>query len=150
MIIREERLSDKLIEELVPLTELSFVESKMLPDQKYKPDWERYLYLDEIEILRSFMARNDKHELVGYISFVLDHEIHTHDYVQAMHDSFFILKQHRAKGLALKMLNYAIDKFKTESIHRVTMSVLPQVDYSRLLLGIGFEQSEVFYTKRIN
>jgi len=147
---QEEWFSKKLIEELAPLTELSWLEANCSPDTEYDPDWERYTELNELGILRLFTARDSVGELIGYLTFIVGPTLHSRNCVQALHDSFYILRNHRRNGTAMGLIKYAENEFKNDGISMMIMTVMLHKDYSYTLTHLGFTKTEMTFIKRMS
>lgn len=147
-IYREEFFSEALINEIAPLTVLSWEEANCSPGTPYDPDWDKYTALNEMDLLRLFTVRNDKDELVGYVTFMVSSTLHSKDITQALHDSMFILKPYRKSGVAKALLEYTEKEFKSEGIDMIIMMVMCHRDYSSTLKALGYKQTEMTFIKR--
>ena len=146
---REEYFNEALIKELKPLTKLSWDEANCAPGMPYDPDWDKYMQLGDMELLRIFTLRSDSGELMGYITFLVSTTLHSRSTLQALHDSFFILKARRKSHAARDLLQYAEKSLTFDGIEMIIMMVMLHRDYSSTLTELGYHQSEMAFIKRI-
>ncbi len=145
----EEFFNEALIKELSPLTEQSWREADCAPDAEYDPDWEKYVTLNEMDLLRLFTVRSRSGQLLGYVTFFVSTTLHSRKTLQALHDSMFILKAHRKEGAARELLEFAEYELKNEGVQIMIMMVMCHRDYSSTLKLLGFNQTEMTFIKRL-
>lgn len=146
----EEHFTDGLIEEIKPLTELSWREANCAPETVYAPDWDKYTMLNDKDYLRLFTVRTIlESKLIGYATFIVSETLHSSNVVHAMHDSLFIYKPHRKNGTAKKLIEFIEGEFALNGVDTMVMSVMTHRDYSNTLKQLGFKHSESNYIKRL-
>jgi len=146
----EEHFTDELIEEIKPLTELSWREANCAPETNYAPDWDKYAMLNDKDYLRLFTVRTIvDSELVGYATFLVSETLHSSNVIHALHDSLFIYKPNRKNGTAKKLIEFVEKEFALNGVNTMVMSVMSHRDYSNTLKELGFTHSESNYIKRL-
>lgn len=149
-IFSEEYFNDELIQEISFLTQLSWKETNCSPYADYDPDWEEYTSLNEMNLLRLFTVRSEENELVGYITFLVAPTIHSKGVIHALHDSMYILKQHRKNGTAKNLIEYVEKELKQSNVIMMMITVMTHRDFSPTLKELGFVKADTSYIKRMN
>lgn len=144
----EEMVTDELIEELAPLSYLSWKEVQDFEEAIYEPNWEAYKELNSLGGVRCFTVR-DKGELVGYASFMVVPHLHMRNNLHAMSDSIFILPSHRRGMVAVKLLRFAESTMREHGIKVMVLASTIQKDLTRLFEFLGYEFESAVYRKRI-
>lgn len=147
---KEEYFDNEIVNELSPLTELSWSEANCAPAAHYEPDWNKYIQLNEMNLLRLFTVRNLEKKLVGYITFIVGPTLHSKNLKHALHDSMFILKPYRKNGTAKSLISYAENLFKEEKVNTMIVTVMTHRDFSPTLKQLGFTHTESSFIKRVS
>ena len=147
---KEEYFSDEIVNELAPLTKLSWSEADCIPNAHFDPDWEKYTQLNELNLLRLFTVRNQDKELVGYITFFVGPTLHSKNVHHALHDSMYILKPYRKNGTAKSLISFVENIFKDENVNTMIVTVMTHRDFSPTLKHLGFTHTESSFIKRVS
>jgi GNAT superfamily N-acetyltransferase len=141
-----ERLTD-ILGEIQPLIEAHWQEIALYKDQfPLNPNYEKYRMLDAGGMIHTVTARKDG-ELAGYyISFVMPH-LHYQDCLVALNDILFLKSDYRRGRVGMKMISFAEQELSKLGVHRMMIHVKTQHDFSPLLLGMGFVESEKTFEK---
>lgn len=89
------------------------------PDDAYDPDWDAYQRMEACNLLR-FVAMREDGNLIGYVSVVVDTDIHNRKLVTATIRDIYVSQDKR--GHAPKLIRY-------------TESLLPEMGVKRILVG---------------
>lgn len=105
-VIGIERISD-MVDEIAVLHEEHYKETeKLYLDPDFLPDYERYKRLEEEKQFVVFTVR-ENWKMIGYLQYYVFRDMHTASVLTAREDAYFITKQHRGRGLASPLLQYA-------------------------------------------
>jgi len=145
MIFALERAKD-IFEEIKPLLEKHWAEVSFYKDIPLAPDWDAYLQMDEMGVLRAYTARDDENKLVGYaVFFVRKNPHYVSSPPQAVQDIIFIDPEKRGFGvkfilwtekqLAAEGVQVVFHHIKTNTPH--TIDLFRRLGYSNIDLILG-------------
>jgi hypothetical protein len=137
-----------LIEEAYPLLRKHYHEIAHYKDIALDPDFEKYILLENEEILRVFTARDENDVLVGYIVFIVAKNLHYKNTVQANQDVMFI--DHEKRGVGRKFIEFCDEELKKEGVISVSQHIKAAHNYGTLLIKIGYELVDLVYSRRLN
>ena len=144
-----ERLTD-IIDELKPLLEQHWQEIAGYKDQfPLNPDYDKYRAMDSAGLVHAVTVREDGALIGYYISFVLRH-LHYQDCLVAMNDILFIRKDRRHGMTGSRMIRFAEKMLKEIGVNRMIMHVKVHHDFGRMLVKMGFTETEKNYEKLLN
>lgn len=146
MEFKKENFTDSF-DESIPLLFEHWEEIAHYPDIKLDPDVKKYTALQESGSLRVFTARVEG-KLVGYSVYIVGHNIHYRESLQAKQDVIFIHKDHR--GLGFKFIKFCDDQLREEGVQAVYHHVKAQHNWGRMLLRQGYELVDLIYAKRLD
>lgn len=151
MLFQLEALSPAFIEEVLPLLAAHKEEVAHYKDIELSPDWERYAKLSEAGALRIFTIR-DCDSLVGYSWFFVSPNIHYKNSLQAHQDIIYLRKDYRGKGRGRDFILWCDEMLCAEGVEAVYQHVKakPELDFSPLLEGIGYELVDKIWARRLN
>ena len=111
-------------------------------------NWGAYQALQKNKQLVAYLCLDDANTAVGYALFIITHHLH-YDLKYAANDVFYLRPECR-KGLAgydfLKMIEKELSRI---GINVIIWSVKPNVDYSKLLKRLGYDELETNYFRRL-
>lgn len=144
-----EELSTQLVEEMRPLLEMHSDETNAWPDIAFKLDIEPYVAFETAGMLRVFTARDDTNTLLGYVVITVGPHPQYAGSVQASTSAVFM--HPRIRGTAsFVFLSWCDAYLKAEGVQVVYHSVKTSLDWSPLLLHMGYGLHEVVYARRLN
>ena len=147
--IEEEYLTDELIAELTPLLKAHAKEICPYDDFEFNPDWATYRFFQDNDKMKAFVAREDG-KVMGYLAYMLFHNLHFKDIQQAVQDVLYINPTHRGKMLGMKLIKYADGVMKFNGVHVVMQHVTKQNEFGPILERIGYHHEESVYDRRLN
>jgi len=113
---------------------------------KFEIDWETYLQLESMGILKVFTARDDG-RLVGYFSVILSAVLHNKGSVQAVGDAFYVHKDFRKGFVGIKLFKF-VESCLLEDGHRgLVVASTEAYPLDRLLTRMGYVKAETQYYK---
>lgn len=137
-------------DELKPLLEKHYLEIAHYQDIPLNPNFDQYLKLEEIGMLRCFTCRSDDGKLLGYAIFFVKHNLHYQSSLQAVQDIIFIDPSCRNAGFGAKFITFCDDKLKAESVQAVYHHVKEAHNFGPLLERIGYKLVDLIYARRLD
>ena len=148
LIFQREQFTQALGEEGIPLAQMHNAEvGGVTAGVRVRVPQELYETLQASDSLRIYTLREDA-ELKGYNVFV----VMNHPQFQArvaQHDSMFIHPSVRHGFNALKFLRWCDEQLKAEGTQFVFQHVTAQLDFSPILLRMGYKPHETIYSKQL-
>lgn len=138
----------QIYDEIAPLSEAHYKEIAHYQDIPLNPDLMKYEMLERGGVLRTFTMRTDTGELVGYAIFIVQHNLHYKDSLQAIQDVIFLRKENRGTGGNL--IKYCDNKLRVEGVQVVYQHVKFSHDFGPLLERMGYHLVEKIYGKRLD
>jgi alpha-D-ribose 1-methylphosphonate 5-triphosphate synthase subunit PhnG len=118
------------------------------------PDLERYLEIEKIDVARCFTARlgagggSERSELVGYCLMLVFPHPHYRTKLTAIADALYMSPDHRGTT-ALRFIAWVDGFCRKLGAVSISRAVNVRKDYSRLLMGLGYEKFETSYLRRL-
>jgi len=147
MIIKQERLTEKLIGELNPIIEAHKDEVASF-DLPLCVNWQAYDKLQEAGHLKLFVAR-DEGIIVGYCSCFIHSNMHYSTSLQCFVDAVYLDPEYRGKMLGIKLFRHVEDIMTSSGIDIIQYHVKVQHDFSPVLSRLGYAFVEKIMAKRI-
>lgn len=148
MNFQRERAHD-VFEEMKPLFQKHWDEISHYKDIPLDPDFDMYLKMEDMGVLRVFTAREDDKTLVGYAVFFIKHNLHYKSSLQAMQDIIFIDSEHRGTGV--KLILWCDRQLKSEGVQIVFQHVKVATPHTvALFKRLGYEEVDVILGKRLD
>jgi GNAT superfamily N-acetyltransferase len=143
-----ERFRD-CIEEIKPLLDLHYDEVAMYQAKiELNPDYDRYLALDDAEMIHVVTAREGE-LLIGYfITFLVPH-MHYQDHIYAVNDVVFIEERYRNAKVGMELFTFAEKELKGMGVSVLVIHMKTKLPFDELCLGLGYDYAERNYTKYI-
>ncbi|REK56677.1 MAG: N-acetyltransferase [Bacteroidetes bacterium] len=143
-----ELFTDSLIDELKILLPIQDEDLWKHWHNRIDVNWHYYKVLAYNGNLIAITARDGK-ELVAYAIFVVVDDPHHTGHIIAKQDSMYVIYDYR-REIGSKFISYCekIIKSKTDA-EEIYQSVLPQKDFSHILLRKGYDLAEMTMVKRI-
>ena len=155
-----EKLDDKLFKELLPLLKLSRDEVyKIKPDPTLansmildsitnnNVNYAYYLEKQRQGLFNISTMRNEKDELVGHWSLVLNYHGQSKNLLIANCESLHIIKEYRKDNNAKNFMKYVEDTLKKKGVKQIYFGVNPQLKTEILLKRLGWSLDEIVFTK---
>lgn len=143
-----EKASD-VFDEALPLLRAHWEEIAHYKDIPLDPDREQYRLFDEAGMLRTYTARTDKWELVGYAVFFVRPNAHYKSSLQAVQDIIFISKDHRG-GTGAKFILWCDEQLRAEGVQVVYHHVKAAHNFGPLLERFGYKLVDLIYARRFD
>lgn len=145
-----EPASFEFIEEAIPLFHLHYIGVAHFQDIELAPDYDNYLKLAEIGMLRVFTAREEDNALIGYAIFFVRHNLHYKNSLQAVQDILFIHPEKR--GFGAKFIAWCDLQLQLEGVQATYhhVKVRPDLNFSPLLEKQGYQLIDLIYGKRLD
>jgi GNAT superfamily N-acetyltransferase len=142
MEYQHERAAD-IVDEIKPLVKLHYDEIATHKDLKVlDPDYDQYIHLDEIGMLRCFTVR-DGGILVGYFLTIITPHIHYRTCRYALNDILFVHPDYRGTTIPYRMIKGAMQDLRDE-VGADILCIHMKIEYPfrSLLAKLGFLQTE--------
>ena len=141
--------SSNLWEEIFPLLQKHYDEIAKFKDIALAPDIDTYNAIELAGNLRCYTVRKDG-EIIGYAVFMVHHNLHYRNSLQAVQDVVYLDQAHRGGRTGLKLLRYAEDRLKSEGVEIVMHHVKPEHPaLGTLLEFMGYEVIDIVYARKI-
>ena len=149
MITYEVEEVANVLDEVKPLLEKHWNEIALHKDNiALKPDYDKYLLLDKMNMLQLVTARDDG-KLIGYfVSFIQPH-MHYKDNLFAMNDILYIDPEYRKGSVGYKLFKHAEKFLKEVGVDVIMIHSKVKNDFKPLMDRLGFERVEYTYSKYI-
>jgi len=134
--------------EAMPLLEKHWKEIAHFKDIPLDPDFDQYLKIEQLGMLRVFTAREDSGTLIGYAVFFVRANPHYKSSIQANQDILFIDPAHRGTGG--KFILWCDNQLKAEGIEVVMHHIKAAHNFGKLLERFSYELVDLIYAKRLN
>lgn len=132
-----------IIEEIEPLLHKHYEEIAHFKTIPLDPDYDQYLQLEELGVIRLFTARTDDGLLVGYAVFFVRANLHYKSSLQAAQDIIFIDPAHRGTGA--KFILWCDEQLKAEGVQAVYHHVKKAHNFGPMLERFGYELVDLIY-----
>ena len=148
LVIDKEDLTPRLGAELLLVAEMH--KNAVLPydDIPLDPDLDMLEKLAKVGFFHVFTARMGT-ELVGYLMVMTAPLVFSRAVLAASQEALYIREDHRKGLLCARLLKASDDWLKKAGITLVTQRVHKDVDYSPLLIRMGYEYTDATYTRRL-
>ena len=135
-------------EEAQELTRAHQAEVGVLGVEDFELDKDRYLQMEDLNVLRAYTAREGG-ELVGYAVFFITPHHHYARSLWATQDCIYFKPEHRGVN-AYEFIEFTDEELRREGVEVVGRGVTKHKDYSGLLKNIGYEAIETNYVRKLN
>lgn len=96
-----------------------------------------------------FLVAEDGNNKAGYISVIISNHHHTVDTKFACLDALYVDPEYRSKGVATKLIAAAEDELKDSGVAWINMVFRDDETASKVVSPLGYEKTEVIYTKKL-
>jgi GNAT superfamily N-acetyltransferase len=148
MIIYEDVDGTQFKKEFMQVLPGHYEELCVTKEFPFDPDWDAYDRMAAAGMLRTITVRNDK-ELIGYIAFMLQHNLHYKSCYTAYEDVYYIKPEYRKGRIGIKMFQYAEQALKRIGVNRIVIHTKVHLDNSRILQYLGYHLTDKLFTKVI-
>ena len=132
------------------MTSLILKHHEEVEDQRMPlaPDYNTYMELEQRGMFHGFTAREDGH-LIGYATYTTTPMLHHLSTKAAVCDLLYVLPSKRGSWVGLKILKFAERVLKDRGVQVMIINTKAKHDFGAMLNRIGYEQTEVQYTKHL-
>lgn len=148
MSFQREAASLALFDEIFPLLELHYSEISANLDIPLEPDFEMYLKLDQMNMIRVFTSRDDANALIGYAVFFVRHNSHYKSSLQAVQDVLFIHPNRRGNGG--RFIKWCDDQLRSEGVQVSYHHIKADHNFGPLLERLGYKLVDLIYSHRLD
>ena len=141
-----EKLKNNL-EDVDKLSKLHYMESCPYDDIPLRVDWNKFLRLEKLDILKMFVMRKNT-ELVGYAFFTVIESLEYSTSLQASLSNIYIHQDHRGNGGAFIL--WCDEQLRDMKVQVVYHHVKAKNDYGVLLKRLGYDIMNIEYAKRLD
>lgn len=135
-------------DDILPLIKSHFQEVSYYSDSfPLNVNKEMYLSLDRKEAMKLFVVKSGG-KCVGYSSYYLMKHPHV-NILQAHQDAIYLSPDYRKHGIGKMLIQFADNLFKNLGVSVVFNAVTSKVDFSEMLLSMGYKKAEQLYAKRL-
>lgn len=156
MLFERQKVTMEFMEiQMWPLLERHYVEISAYQDIELKPDFNKYLAMDQVGALRCYVARDENPdtgqlELIGYAVFFVNKNLHYSDSLQAVQDVLYFEKSQRGKGCGGKFIDWCDSQLRKDGVQVVYHHVKTKFNFGLLLESIGYKHIENIYGRRLD
>lgn len=104
----------------------------------YNPDLKAFVAYDRGGMFRLFTVRDEVGRLMGQIGFIVFPSHHTQQKT-AGEDFWYVRKEARGRGIARKLLSFAVEALRQEEVRHITLTDKLPSDLGPLVKPLGFE-----------
>lgn len=108
---------------------------------KLDPDWDRYLAMQEANVLDSFSAREEG-KLIGYAVFFVTRHLHYKSNIIAKNDVLFLLREHRQGSTGLRLIRACEKRMKERGVSKILWHVKFGTNLGEILEIMGYRPEE--------
>lgn len=148
MKFEQEQLSQKLIEELLPILIPHSEEVELDKDIPLDVAWSKYSFLQENNAMVLYTARNDEGVLVGYASYFVNPNLHYQSSLQATQDAIYIDKECRGFGRAF--IDWCDSQLRNMGVQKVYQNTKAVHDFGPMLATLGYRAEDIIYSRRLD
>ncbi len=148
LVFQEEAITSELLDEMIPKMAQHHREIAHYKDVRLEPDFEHYLLGYLAGAYRCYVVRSAG-VLVGYAVFVVRFHPHYKSCLQAFQDSLYLSPGFRRGFNGLRFIRWCEGRLAGLGVKVVSHSVTSELDYSSVLIRLGYEPAEINYSKRI-
>ena len=148
IVVAREDVTSRLIEEIKPLFLKHWQEIGHYKDIELNPEWDAYIKLDSLGMLRVYSARL-MDRIVGYNVFFVRNSPHYKQSLQASQDILFVDPEHR--GFGLKFIDWCDQQLKAEGVQVVFQHMKAKHSFGPALeKRLGYELIDLIYGRRLD
>lgn len=137
-----------ILEEIKPLLNLHWKEIAQYPDIILDPDYDQYLKMDELGLLKCYTLRDENNnELIGYALYFIKPHIHYKSCLVALQDILFIRQDRRGHGR--QFIKWCDDQLKELGVNLVSHHIKAKHNWGFVLEHMGYELMDLIYVKRL-
>lgn len=111
-----------------------------------EPAIERYLSADKLGLIHLYTARQHG-ELVGYSLFLIAEHQHHAGLLTATQDLVYVRPDKR--GFGHRFIAWCDEQLRDAGVGMVRRGISPRADWGKILMRMGYYQSEIVYAKII-
>lgn len=148
MIKFQREKTQDIFDELKPLLEKHWAEIAHYQDIPLDPDYEQYKKVEDMGAIRTYTARDENRELLGYAVYFVRHNIHYKMSLQASQDILYIDPSKR--GFGTKFILWCDIQLKSEGVQAVYHHVKAKHNFGILLERLGYQLVDLIYAKRLD
>ena len=138
-----------VLAEIGPLLQEHWQEIAQYPDIPLSPDLEQYHFAEACGQLRIFTARL-KGELIGYAIYLIAPALHYSKSLQAKQDVLYLKPEHRKSFTGMRLITFADESLRKDRVQVVFHHVKAAHNFGPLLERMGYELSELIYSRRLD
>jgi len=114
-------------------------------------DWDKYYKLQELNVFVMVTIRDDK-RLIGYAVYFVGPNPHYQESIQALQDILFLHPDYRNCGNGYHLIEASEMELRKLKVQVVQQHVKrkKELDFSRLLHRMGYEDSDLILVKRLD
>lgn len=134
-----------------PLLERHYKEISAFQDIPLKPDFEKYLLMEQGGSIRCFVARDDKDgmKLVGYAVFFVHKNMHYSGSLQANQDVLYLEKSSRGAGIGQEFIKWCDEALACLGCEVVYHHVKTKFNFGPMLEKLGYKHIENIYARDV-
>jgi GNAT superfamily N-acetyltransferase len=136
-------------DDLQPMLAEHWREIAHYDDIPLNPDRARYEALDDAGLLRVFVA-DIGGGWVGYAVYVVQHNAHYADSLQAVQDVLYLDPEFRSAGIGRALIDECDKRLRAEGVQVVYQHVKLAHDFGPLLASLGYEAVETIHARRLD
>ncbi len=134
-------------DDLEVLSKLHYDEVAPYNDIPLNVNWERFIKLNEMDVLKCYGARKNT-KLVGYALFFINYSMEYSSSLQASLNNIFIHPDFRGEGL--DFISWCDEQLKGIGVQVVYHHVKVKKNYGKALERLGYEKMNIDYSKRLD
>lgn len=148
MKFSEETLTPELLEEAKPLLEKHWDQIAHYKDIPLDPDYDLYLKMQHLKMIRCYIMREPSGRMVGYSVFVVRPNMHYKQCLTATEDIIFVDPEKRGYGMFF--ISWCDEQLKALGVQIVTHHIKVYFDWSKSLMRQGYEFTDKQLCKRLD
>jgi len=141
------RVSD-CFDEVLTLLDEHYQELSVTKHYKLNPYYDVYKENEKNGKCRVILCKNDN-EIIGYIVFFIDVNLHYKDCLLATEDIYYLKPEYRKGRTGIKMFKFAEEYLKSLGVNMIKYSTKVHSDNSKLFEYLGCSFTEKVYIKTI-
>lgn len=134
---------ETFIDEIKPLLESHYDEIAHFKSIPLDPDYDQYLELEKMGIVRCFIARNNDGDMIGYAIYFVRRNIHYKSSLQSVQDVLYMNPAYRGRGGLFIM--WCDEQLKAEGVEVNYHHIKAEHNFGPMLEKMGYRLIDLIY-----
>jgi hypothetical protein len=149
MIIREEKITNSLLDEVEPLLEETAKETGSLRGE-FKVNRLMYIRMSNLGVYVAITVRDSAGSIIGYAGYTVTPHLYYQQYTMAMQDAIHLSKSHRKGFTGVRLFKESERILKEDhNVNLIIQNSTQKIDLSNLFYRLGYKDSDRMFLKEL-